>query len=141
MKQAVITVLVILFGLVLGGSGSYFTYSSLNNRPTDSPSSSPDKVVVAEPDRPIGGESEDSEANVVVEVYQNFTDVQYRKALVEKDIILLYFCSEKDPICAVETPDIRDGLEDLKDNAITGFYIDFKNEQVESDEKDLAERY
>ena len=69
----------------------------------------------------------------------------YESALIDKQDIFLYFCSDQDPICLVEKPDIIDAFDMFAQEGtypnLTGFVLDFQNDQVDADEKSVIDLF
>jgi thiol-disulfide isomerase/thioredoxin len=73
--------------------------------------------------------------------YLNFKKADYEKALKENKKILLYFYANWCPICKKEQPETSAAFNELKDPALVGFRVNFKDSDTDADEIALAKEF
>ena len=145
MKQTLQTFTVIFLGLLMGGLGSYVGFNLLSEkadlyRETSEvvSESSIQASPTAEIDRAIGGMVDSAHAGESGTIisgeenapYRMFDSGLYEQAVSDKSVIVLYFCSDEDPICQVESPDIAEGFDKLTVSNVVGFQIDYQQETM-----------
>lgn len=158
MKHVFITFLVIVFGLSAGAAGSYVGFTILSEANESAQGAvefvaekvEPTEVISPDVDRPLGGmggglAAEDSEGKLISGAenapYQLFSSELYEEALADGKVIVLYFCSDVDPICMVEAPDIAEGFDKLTITNVVGFYVHNKQEILTDYEKELVRKF
>ncbi|MBI4137522.1 hypothetical protein HY469_05675 [Candidatus Roizmanbacteria bacterium] len=153
MKHALSTLFVIFLGLAIGGTGSYVgfyllaedaqTYDEVPDIVSEGISESTGS---AETDRAIGGmvdAAHAGESGTIISgeetaPYKTLDPALYEEALSNGSIIVLYFCSDTDPICQVESPDIAEGFDKLTVSNVVGFHIPYGEEIMTAYEKELV---
>ncbi len=73
--------------------------------------------------------------------YYTFTQEAYEQALKENKIILLYFYANWCPICRVEQPSTKAAFDELSNENIIGFRVNYKDSDTDMDEQALAKEF
>lgn len=73
--------------------------------------------------------------------YLAFTKEDYQKALDEDKTILLYFYANWCPTCRAEQPHTEGAFNELQDENIVGFRVNYKDSDTEQAEEDLAREF
>lgn len=73
--------------------------------------------------------------------YLVFNKADYDKAKSEGKIIFLNFYANWCPICRAEEPDVRAAFDSLQNPNVVGFQVNFKDDQTDADEKNLAQEF
>ena len=73
--------------------------------------------------------------------YLDFKKADYDKALRDKKKILLYFYANWCPTCKKEQPETFAAFNELKDPALVGFRVNFKDSDTDADEIALAKEF
>lgn len=73
--------------------------------------------------------------------YRTFSKVEYDKAKSEGKIIFLNFYANWCPICRAEAPDIAAGFNELNNPNIVGFRVNYKDDETDNTEKELANQF
>ena len=70
-----------------------------------------------------------------------FNKQDYDKALASGELILLDFYATWCPICRAEEPEIFAGFNQLNNENVVGFRVNFNDPDTDSDEKNLATQF
>lgn len=73
--------------------------------------------------------------------YLEFSKVDYDKALSENKKILLYFYANWCPICKKEQAETFAAFNELNDQNLVGFRVNYKDGDDDADEKALAQQF
>lgn len=73
--------------------------------------------------------------------YREFNQKDYEKALKEDKIIFLDFYANWCPICRAEAPEITAGFNNLNNDKIIGFRVNYNDSDTDKDEKELAAKF
>lgn len=73
--------------------------------------------------------------------YKDFTKVDYDKAKEEGKIIYLEFAADWCPSCQAQHPKIVDAFENLNNQNVVGFRVNYKDSRTDQDEVDLARQF
>ncbi len=73
--------------------------------------------------------------------YLDFNKADYDKALKENKKILLYFYANWCPICKLEQPKTFAAFNEINDENLIGFRVNFRDSDTDSDEEKLAEEF
>lgn len=73
--------------------------------------------------------------------YLEFTQADYVQAQKEGKIIFLDFYADWCPICRAEAPAIQEGFNNLSNEKVVGFRVNFKDAQTDDAEKALAKEF
>jgi len=160
MKHVLPILFIVFLGLVMGGTGSYVgfhlltedvnTYDQIPYVVSESVSETvSESTDSAQTDRAIGGMVDAAHAGESGKIisgrtnapFRMFDQVLYEQAISDENIIVLYFCSDADPICQVESPDIAEGFDKLTVSNVVGFQIDYNQETMSEYEKNLVETF
>ena len=72
----------------------------------------------------------------------NFNKADYKKALKEKKLIVLYFYANWCPTCKEETAKaLYPAFDELNDKDVIGFRVNYNDNETDTDEKDLAREF
>ena len=74
-------------------------------------------------------------------MYKEFNQADYEQALSENKKILLYFYATWCPICVAEQPAIKGTFDELDNENIIGFRVNYKDSATDNYEKSLAEEF
>ena len=74
-------------------------------------------------------------------LYLVFNNEDYHKALLEDKIILLYFYANWCPECRKEQPQTISAFNELKNNDLIGFRVNYKDSDTDDDEVALAKEF
>lgn len=74
-------------------------------------------------------------------IYMPYSREAYDKALIENKIIFLDFYANWCPICLGEAPEIEQGFLKLNNKNIVGFRVNYKDDETNEDEKNLAKEF
>lgn len=70
--------------------------------------------------------------------YLEFSQSEYEKALASDKIVFLEFYADWCPICRAEAPEIEAGFDELEQEGMIGFRVNFKDADTDADEEALA---
>lgn len=73
--------------------------------------------------------------------FLEFNMSDYDKAISENKVILLDFYANWCPICRAEEPEIFKGFDNLNNDNIVGFRVNFNDSDTDNTEKDLAKEF
>ena len=73
--------------------------------------------------------------------YIDFTREAYEQAKTDGKVIYLEFYANWCPLCANQHPKIVGAFDQLKDNEIIGFRVNFKDSETDKDEENLAREF
>ncbi len=73
--------------------------------------------------------------------YYEFNKQLYEQALKDNKIILLYFYANWCPICKEEQPKVFSAFNELDDEKIIGFRVNYKDSDTDKDEEMLAKEF
>lgn len=73
--------------------------------------------------------------------YLEFTQADYVQAQKDGKIIFLDFYADWCPICRAEAPAIQEGFDNLNNENVVGFRVNFKDAQTDDAEKALAKEF
>ncbi len=71
----------------------------------------------------------------------DYNKADYDKALASDKLVVLYFYANWCPICRVEFPDSQKAFNELGDDRVVGFRINYEDSDVTPDEKVLAREF
>ena len=74
-------------------------------------------------------------------LYLEFNKDDYEKALKENKKIFLYFYANWCPICKAEQPNTFAAFNELKDQNLIGFRVNFRDSDTDADEEALAKEF
>lgn len=87
------------------------------------------------------GSSEDLLGVSGESMYVEFGRSEYERALSENKIILLYFYASWCPICRAEQSELIDAFNELNNENVIGFRVNYKDSTTDSYEENLAEEF
>jgi|SRR3989344_1699235 len=73
--------------------------------------------------------------------YREFTQADYEQAQQEGKTILLYFYASWCPLCKAEQKETFTAFNELTDNDIIGFRVNYKDSDTDADEEALAKEF
>ncbi|MEK7630549.1 MAG: thioredoxin family protein [Patescibacteria group bacterium] len=71
----------------------------------------------------------------------DYNKADYDKALASDKLVVLYFYANWCPICRVEFPEAQKAFNELNDDRVVGFRINYEDSDVTPDEKVLAREF
>ncbi|MEK7192682.1 MAG: thioredoxin family protein [Patescibacteria group bacterium] len=71
----------------------------------------------------------------------DFNSADYAEALKTDRLIILYFHTDWDPICAIEIQKFYSAMSQIPDDSIIGFRVNFNDGGTSDSEKDLARQF
>lgn len=71
----------------------------------------------------------------------DYNKADYDKALASDKLVVLYFYANWCPICRVEFPESQKAFNELNDDRVVGFRINYEDSDVTPDEKVLAREF
>src|SRR3989338_2303909 len=74
-------------------------------------------------------------------LYLEFNKSDYEKALKENKKLLLYFYANWCPICREEQREVSSAFNELNDEGIVGFRVNYKDSDTNSDEESMAKEF
>ncbi len=73
--------------------------------------------------------------------YLEFNQEDYEKALKENKVILLYFYASWCPICQAEQPETFAAFDELNNEKVVGFRVNYKDSDTDAAEIALAQQF
>ncbi len=73
--------------------------------------------------------------------YIEFTQADYEKALSENKIIFLDFYANWCPICKLESPSIKSAFNELENENVIGFRVNYNDDETSEEEELLAKEF
>ncbi len=73
--------------------------------------------------------------------FTEFNKKDYERALSEGKIVYLEFYANWCPICRAQEPELIEGFNMLNRADVAGFRVNYKDDQTDGDEKELATKY
>jgi thiol-disulfide isomerase/thioredoxin len=73
--------------------------------------------------------------------YIEYNNLDYEKAINDGKVILLDFYASWCPICRAEEPEIFAGFNEINNENVVGFRVNFNDPDTDSDEKELAKKF
>ncbi|MBI4152969.1 thioredoxin family protein [Candidatus Woesearchaeota archaeon] len=73
--------------------------------------------------------------------YIEFNQEDYQKALDESKVILLYFYASWCPICKVEQQETFAAFNELDNENVVGFRVNYRDSDTDADEEELAKQF
>lgn len=73
--------------------------------------------------------------------YEPFTKARYDQAKTEGKIVFLEFYASWCPICATQEPQIEAAFDEITDESIIGFRVNYNDGDTDDDEKNLAREF
>lgn len=125
--KSILAILVIATILLAGCSGQQNT----DVRNTDTSISGDDIPEVRKPVLLAGNKAK----------YYEFTQEAYDGALNQNNIILLYFYANWCPICRAEQPETLAAFNELDNENVVGFRVNYKDSQTDEYEEALAKEF
>ena len=92
----------------------------------------------------VGDSMMESKGNVLAgkkSPYIEFNQVDYQKALGEGKIILLYFYASWCPICKAEQQETFAAFNELGNENVVGFRVNYRDSDTDADEEELAKQF
>lgn len=74
-------------------------------------------------------------------LFVEFTQSEFEKAKISDKIIFLDFYANWCPICRVEAPFIESAFNELTNENLVGFRVNFNDSETDNDEKKLAKEF
>jgi thioredoxin 1 len=71
----------------------------------------------------------------------DFNQADYERALADGKVVVLNFYANWCPICRAEQPEIFEGFNTLQLTNVVGFQVNYKDDQTDSAEKELADQF
>src|SRR3989344_4487716 len=71
----------------------------------------------------------------------DFTKADYDSAVASDKLIILYFYVNWCPICKAEFPLMQEAFNEITNDKVVGFRINYKDNQTDSDEQNLAREF
>jgi hypothetical protein len=71
----------------------------------------------------------------------DFTKADYDSAVASDKLVVLYFYANWCPICKAEFPLMQGAFNEIINDKVVGFRVNYKDNQTDSDEKALAVQY
>lgn len=71
----------------------------------------------------------------------DFVKADYDAAVKSDKLIILYFYANWCPICRVEFPQTQAAFNELTDDKVVGFRVNYKDNETDTDEKNIAREF
>ena len=130
------SLIIVVVGLVIVGIAGFFMYSA--TRPQSS--TAEDTVMEGKEETMMSDYSGEliSGSNTP---YLVFNEADYQKAQEEGKIIVLDFYANWCPVCRAEAPDIEAGFDQLNNDQVVGFRVNYNDTETDEFEKSLAQEH
>lgn len=71
----------------------------------------------------------------------DFNKADYDKAVASDKLVTLYFYANWCPICKAEFPKMQGAFNNISDDKVVGFRVNYNDDQTDSDEQGLAREF
>lgn len=71
----------------------------------------------------------------------DFNKTDYDKAVASGKLVTLYFYANWCPICRAEFPKMQEAFNQITDDKVVGFRVNYNDDQTDNDEKELAREF
>lgn len=71
----------------------------------------------------------------------DFNKSDYDKAVASGKLVALYFYANWCPICKAEFPKMQEAFNQITDDRVVGFRVNYNDDQTDNDEKELAREF